>query len=194
MRLSGKRLRVPALVAAVVTALALVTSSPPASAYTEPPEDYASYQPEKACRDKPRAGTKKLAAWINDSFDGGTAVASMRRCDTSTSEHQDGRAIDWTMDATKKKDRRQVNRFFQRIFAVEDGEHDHALARRMGVMYVIWDDGMYSAYRTSGADHFERRAYGCGCGSKTTRHRDHVHISLSLRGGRGRTSWYTEGQ
>jgi hypothetical protein len=192
MRFSGRRTSGSALVAAVVTVLALLASTPPASAYTEAPEGYASYQPEKTCKKKPRPGTKRLAAWINETFTG-TAVASMRRCDKSVSEHQDGRAIDWMMDATKKKDRREVKRFFKQILATEAKEHPHALARRMGIMYVIWNDGMYSAYRSSGADHFERRAYGCRCGSKTARHRDHVHISLSLKGGRARTSWYTEG-
>ena len=191
MRISGRR-HVPALVAAVVTVLALVTATPPASAYTEAPEDYASYQPEKGCRDKPRPGTRRLARWINENFSG-AAVASMRRCDKSTSEHQDGRAIDWMMDATKRKDRREVRRFFKQLMAIEAREHPHALARRMGIMYLIWDDGMYSAYRTSGADHFERRKYGCACGSKTSRHRDHVHISLGVRGSRARTSWFTEG-
>jgi hypothetical protein len=191
MRLSGSSSSVHALVAVAVSVLALVASTAPASAYTEAPEGYSSYQPEDGCKKKPRPGTKRLAAWINSSF-AGAAVASMRRCDKSTSEHQDGRAIDWMMDATKKKDRRQVKRFLTQIFATDVDEHRHALARRMGIMYVIWDDGMYSAYRSSGADHFERRTYGCRCGSKTARHRDHVHISLSMKGGRARTSWYTE--
>ena len=176
-----------------VVSPALVTSwAPVASAYTEAPEDYASYQPENACRDRPRAGTRQLAAWINKGFGGGAAVASLRRCDRSTSEHQDGRAIDWSMDARRKVDRREVRRLLDRLFAAEKGDEAHALARRMGIMYLIWDDQMYSAYRTGGADHFERRDYGCGCGSTTQRHRDHVHISLGLPGGRGATSWYTE--
>ena len=42
----------------------------------------------------------------------------------------------------------------ERIFrARKDGE-EHVLARRMGIMYIIWNDHMYSAY-----DHFERRDY-----------------------------------
>ena len=186
MRFSGRLLLVPCVLAALLLAAA------PASAYTEPPEDYASYQPEDGCRDRPRAGTKQLATWITRGFDGGTAVASLRRCDRSTSEHQDGRAIDWSMDATKKADRREVRRFLGLLLAADEDGEGHALARRMGIMYVIWNDGMYSAYPSGGADHFERRDYGCGCGSKTARHRDHVHVSLSLRGGRGLTSWYTE--
>ena len=61
----------------------------------------------------------------------------------------------------------------------------------MGIMYIIWNDHMYSAW-----DHFEREGYlSSSCKSvqkcsKTLRHRDHMHISLSRRGGRGETSWY----
>lgn len=187
-------LRVIGLVVGLIGGLllGLLLGAGPASAYTAPPEDYASYQPEDGCRDRPRAGTKQLAAWVTKAFGGGTALASLRRCDRSTSEHQDGRAIDWSMDAAKRADRREVRRFLGRIFAADADGEGHALARRMGIMYVIWNDQMFSAYPSGGADHFERRDYGCGCGSKTARHRDHVHISLGLRGGRGLTSWYTE--
>ena len=69
----------------------------------------------------------------------------------------------------------------------------HALARRMGVMYVIWNDHMYAAW-----DQFAAEDYlsgGCRtltrC-SATLRHRDHVHISLSTTGAKGQTSWYLE--
>jgi hypothetical protein len=192
--LRASSLRVTGLLVGLVVGLLLgvLIGAAPATAYTEAPEDYASYQPEDACRDRPRPGTKALATWINKSFGGGTAVASLRRCDRSTSEHQDGRAIDWSMDATRKADRREVRRFLEALFVADEDGEEHALARRMGIMYLIWNDGMYSSYTSGGADHFGRRDYGCGCGSKTARHRDHVHISLGLRGGRGLTSWYTE--
>ncbi len=164
----------------------------PATTYDDPPEDYASYQPQTKCRRTALPGTRALAAWISDEFSGGTATASMRPCSSGgTSEHKDGRAIDWPMDATKKKQRREVAQFLEALFADDaDGNH-HALARRMGIMYVIWDDHIYASYDT-----FAQRDYlssSCakpkGC-SATLRHRDHVHISLSRPGGRGDTSWY----
>jgi hypothetical protein len=61
----------------------------------------------------------------------------------------------------------------------------------MGIMYIIWNDHMYSAW-----DRFEREPYlSSSCRrratcSTTLRHRDHMHISLSRPGGRGATSWY----
>lgn len=172
--------------------LLIPVASASARHFDDPVDDYASYQPQKHCRKTPRPGTKQLAAWIDKTFDGGTAYPSMRACSKwSTSEHQDGRALDWMMSATSKADRAEVQRFFDKIFATDADGNEHALARRMGIMYVIWNDHIYSSYY-----HFGGRKYlngGCKkiktC-SPTLRHRDHVHISLSLAGGRADTSWY----
>lgn len=181
-------------VAGMVLALGVTTAPAPtfAMSYDEPVEDYASYQPQKKCRDHPRHGTKVLASWIDDHYRGGSANASMRPCGSGgISEHKDGRAIDWMMDASKKKQRREVRRFLDRLFATDRHDNQHAVARRMGVMYVIWKDHTWASYR-----HFEKRDYlSSSCSSKkkcstTLRHRDHVHISLSRPGGRGDTSWY----
>ena len=97
------------------------------------------------------------------------------------------------MDATKPADRAEVARFLTRIFATDGDGEEHALARRMGIMYVIWNDHMYRAY---GNPHFTKDAYlSSSCKtrkkcSKTLRHRDHVHVSLSRPGGRAETTWY----
>jgi hypothetical protein len=61
----------------------------------------------------------------------------------------------------------------------------------MGIMYLIWNDRMYSAW-----DELEPEPYlSSSCRSTrkcstTLRHRDHLHISLNRPGGRGETSWY----
>jgi hypothetical protein len=174
------------LVLAGLVALALIPS--PAHGY-EPPEPYAPYQPQTQCRTSAQVGTRLLARWINRQFDGGRAVASVRGCGGGTSEHQDGRAIDWSMDATRKAHRLEVNRFLSGLFKTDRAGHPHARARRMGIMYVIWNDRMYASY-----DRFAQKPYTpCkrprDC-SPTLRHRDHVHISLSPRGARANGSWY----
>ena len=180
----GLVLGVVALVLAPLAAVAVV--------YPEPPEDYATYQPQQRCRARPLPGTAALATWVNRRFAGGTAAATMRACGSGgTSEHKDGRAIDWRMDATRAGQRAEVARFLETLFAPDSEGNPHALARRMGVMYIIWNDRMYASY-----NEFTERAYlSSSCPSlrrcsKTLRHRDHVHISLSRPGGRGETSWY----
>lgn len=178
---------------AVAAPVTLVTGPAAAApAYDGPVEDYASYQPQKGCVDTARPGTQALATWIDARYDGGPALATVRACGSGgMSEHKAGRAIDWMMDAGDKEQRQEVRRFLDRIFATDGDGNTHALARRMGIMYVIWKDHLYAAY-----DRFEREDYlSAGCSSRkkcsvTLRHRDHVHLSLSRRGGRGTTSWY----
>jgi hypothetical protein len=173
-----------------LSALLMVTA-PVVAAATVPVDDYASYEPQTTCRSQALPGTKALARWVDRSFAGGTARASIRACTPGTSEHKDGRAIDWSMSATSARDRATVKKFLDRLLAADAEGTPHARARRMGVMYVIWNDRMYAAYRG-----FEPRAYlSSSCTSlrtcsRTLRHRDHVHISLSENGGRGLTSWY----
>jgi hypothetical protein len=134
----------------------------------------------------------ELAGWIDHRFSGGAATASMRACSSGgTSEHKDGRAIDWSMDATEKKQRREVARFLDELFAEDDDGNAAALARRMGVMYIIWNDHIYASYdEFAGRDYQSSSCPKLKSCSATLRHRDHVHISLSRPGGRGDTSWY----
>ena len=55
-------------------------------------------------------------------------------------------------------------------------------ARRLGVMYVIWNGRIWSAYRASEG----WRSYGGG-----EAHAGHIHISLAWNGATKRTSFWT---
>ena len=180
-------------VLAVATPLSLLTG--PASAaptYDGPVEDYASYQPQERCHDTARPGTQELAEWIDARYDAGAALASIRACDSGgASEHEAGRAVDWMVDANDDGQRKQARAFLDKVLATDGDDNTHALGRRMGIMYVIWNDHSWASY-----DRFGREDYLNGacpslkkC-SVTLRHRDHVHVSLSRRGARGETSWY----
>jgi len=185
------RLRLLLLVA-LLAGLAPLSAASAAGRYDDAPEQYASYEPQTKCRRAVQPGTRELAGWIHRRFGGGKPVVAVRSCRTGgSSEHKDGRAIDWTMDATRKAHRRQVARFLDRILAADRAGNPHALARRMGIMYVIWNDRMWASY-----DEFRVKPYRSSSCKKlstcpaTLRHRDHVHISLSKAGGRATTSWY----
>jgi hypothetical protein len=180
-----RRFWAPALVAAL-----LVVTLAPWRASASPVEDYASYQPAEHCAKSAKPGTQVLAEWIVAKLGGGLG-GIWRACSTSRSEHHEGRAFDWTLDATKDKDRRRAAQLRARLFATDSAGNTHALARRMGVMYIIWNDHMWSAW-----DGFVKEDYlSSSCRSRracsvTLRHRDHLHISLTRAGGRGETSWY----
>jgi len=180
---------VATLLGALLTAT-LLTSAPTA-AQAAPVEDYASYQPATRCSPKPKPGAVALGRWMVDTF-GGSYGAVGRQCSSSTSEHEEGRAFDWTLDATREADRARAARFLERVLATDRRDNTDALARRMGIMYIIWNDRMWASYD----DQFDPDAYlSSSCSStkhcsKTLRHRDHLHVSLTRAGGRGATSWY----
>lgn len=164
-----------------------VTSSAP---YLMPLEDYASYDPQTRCRQKPKPGILLLADWLV-ARGGGYGPISRSCAGSSTSEHKESRAFDWLLDADVPTDAALAAAFLDEAFAPDDTGAPAALARRMGIMYVIWDDRIYAAY-----DQFQPRAYlSSGCRAKrrcsdTLRHRDHVHVSLTRQAAKGLLSWY----
>jgi hypothetical protein len=169
--------------------LALLLSLTPAAS-AEPIEDYPGYQPQSRCSPKAKPGTKYLGHFLVRRFGGGFGPIS-RSCGGGTSEHKEGRAFDWTLDATSKRDRARAGKFMDWVFATDRHGNTDARARRMGVMYLIWNDHMYPAW--SGYDRERYLSSSCKsrkkC-SKTLRHRDHLHVSLTRKGGKARTSWY----
>ncbi len=169
--------------------LLLALTSSPASA--TPLEDYASYQPQTKCSPRAKPGTTYLGKRLVKRFGGGFGPISRSCGSGGTSEHKEGRAFDWMLDASKKSDRKRAHEFMDWVFSTDGKGNEDARARRMGIMYVIWKDHMYSAWNG-----FERRSYlSSSCKSRrkcstTLRHRDHLHVSLTRKGGKGRTSWY----
>lgn len=185
--------RVAALTAVVVLAgllgVAVASASTPAGQL--PVEPYAAYQPQTGCSPKPKAGTTYLGQWLVRTYGGGFGGIGRACRGRSVSEHKEGRAFDWTLDVRDPADRQRAERFLEEVFATGPSGQPAELARRMGIMYVIWNDRMYAAYRGFRTTRYVSSACRSKpkC-SKTLRHRDHVHISLTRAGAKARTSWY----
>jgi hypothetical protein len=164
-----------------------VTSSAP---YLMPLEPYAGYQPQSTCRRTPKPGVLLLADWLV-ARGGGYGPISRSCSGSSTSEHKESRAFDWLLDARSDTDQALAAALLDELFAPDDTGQPHALARRMGIMYIIWDDTMYASYDSFVAKRYLssscRKRRTC---SPTLRHRDHMHISLTRQGAKGTTSWY----
>jgi hypothetical protein len=177
----------------LVVALVVLT---PAVASAVPIEDFAGYQPQRRCSPSPKPGTVALSEWLLERYPGSGSLGISRGCGSSgVSEHKEGRAFDWAVNHSSSRDRGFVKDFLATVLAPDAEGNPAALARRMGIMYLIWDDHIYASYRQ-----FEKKAYlspGCRSRSRcsvTLRHRNHVHISLSRAGGHARTSWYQRGE
>jgi hypothetical protein len=183
--------RLLTLVVVTIACFAVVGSAQAAYAPVEP---FARYDPQSTCSPKVKAGTKTLGKWIVASYRGGYGSTSRPCRGGSVSEHKEGRAFDWRLNGRSKTDRARAARFLKRITATGPTGEQAELARRMGVMYLIWSDRIYASY-----DGFRPRVYrSSSCRgkklrkcSKTLRHLDHMHISLSRAGSKAQTSFYT---
>lgn len=169
-----------------------VTLQPVGFANATQLDPFASYEPQTTCRKKAQPGTLALLHWVLRRHPGTRSVSVMRSCEVAgTSEHKDGRAFDWGIDARKKAQRKEAYALLDKLFATDKHGNPAALARRFGIMYVIFDDTIWSSYRS-----FQPRAYlSSSCPSTnqcspTLRHLDHLHFSLSLAGAAAQTSWY----
>jgi hypothetical protein len=152
----------------------------------------SSYEPQTTCTKTPHPGTVALAHWLVATYRGTGSMGMIRGCKVGgTSEHKDGRAFDWRADVRKPRQKRAAYGFIAKALATDAQGNAHALARRMGIMYIIYNDRIWSSYR----DFAPRPYLNSGCKkrkrcSATLRHRNHVHISLGLAGAAAQTSWY----
>ncbi|MCW2855397.1 MAG: hypothetical protein JWR52_1012 [Marmoricola sp.] len=153
---------------------------------------FSPYEPQVTCTTRPQPGTIALAAWLQRTYPVTGSLGMMRGChDGGTSEHKDGRAFDWAADARHPATRRAAYAFITRALATDAAGNPDALARRLGIMYMIYNDTIWSSYR----GFVPRRYLNAACRtirrcSPTLRHRNHVHISLGYAGAAGQTSWY----
>lgn len=190
MSFSARALRLPVplvLLAMLVTALPLVLStsaeaappSPQTPKFSRSIEGYASYEGQEFCQPVNRPGASKIANLIRATYGQDEAIGIARNSCYSTSEHNEGRALDWMVDATTKAGRAKANAFLDWMLATDGRGNRHAIARRLGVMYIIYNRQIWRSYEP-----------GWGPYSGVNPHTDHIHISLSYDGSTGRTSFW----
>jgi peptidoglycan hydrolase-like protein with peptidoglycan-binding domain len=183
----------PALAAFLATALVATggASASAASALQDPVapkaapsvvETYAPYVPQVSCDPTVKPGTDALRSMLLATY-GGRDLGITRACDAGVrSEHKEGRAFDWGLSAADPAEKAIADRFLAWLLADGSSGGSGYNARRLGVMYVIWNAKIWSSYFASQG----WRAYTGG-----ESHSDHIHISLSWAGAMKRTSWWT---
>ncbi len=100
----------------------------------------------------------------------------VRACAEKPDEHQEGRA--WDLMTTGLEHGQKI----VDELTANDGE----LARRAGIMYLIWNREMWRAYPHAGMASGSWAPY-----SGASPHTDHIHFSFSRAGAAGQTSLYS---
>jgi peptidoglycan hydrolase-like protein with peptidoglycan-binding domain len=179
------------------TAAAAATAKAPATPIDLPTsiEPLTGYVPATSCNPVAKPGAAKLGKLLTSSYPG-TSYGIDRTCGVDplpTTEHYEGRAVDWMVSVRKPKEAAQANAVIKWLLATDSAGNKYANARRLGVMYIIWNNKIWGAYS---ADRGWRAYSSCSTqpsvGWDSSCHRNHVHISLSWEGAMGRTSFWSK--
>ncbi len=164
--------------------------------FSAPVDAYAAYSVESDCSSTVRPGVLAVRDQILLPTYGGTRsdVSMLRSCTAANSGHEEGRALDWMMDARIAAEAEHARALLSWLLATDPAGHPHAMARRLGVMYIVYNNQVWRAYAPAKAWQ-PQYVNGVACANlgssyATWCHRDHVHISFSWDGANKRTSYW----
>lgn len=190
-RRGGRSLVTALLVIALLLAGAIPASAAIAdTAKQVPPVDpYAPYEPQAVCDPTPKPGVVAFAQLLLEAYPLSGWSGISRDCDVrGRSEHKEGRAFDWAVSASNPEQAAAAEDALAKLLAPDEDGTPHALFRRFGLMYVIWNRQIFSSSQPEAG----WRPYACDPGaSYDSCHVGHVHFSFSTAGAEQRTSWWT---
>lgn len=173
-------LTVLALCLAAVLAFAASSAQATDADRGSPVDPFGTYQGQVSCDPDPKPGVVATRNLLLKKF-GGRDMGISRACHIGgVSEHKEGRAWDWGLNASNPADRRIANKAIAWLTKTVDGQ-PAANARRLGLSYAIWAGRMIRFYDF---DAGWQRYTG------ESPHTDHIHLTFTWNGAMKRTSWW----
>jgi peptidoglycan hydrolase-like protein with peptidoglycan-binding domain len=175
------------LIAVGVASPALAATPPPPKPSKTLPADLdvqTPYEAQVSCDPRDKPGVIAFSALMKATYNPWLASArytwaagTFRTCLSDTSEHYDGRALDWMLSVNDPAQKAVAQSVVDWLSA-----NNGVMARRFGISYIIWNHQMWREYRPQlGWAHY----------TGAVPHTDHVHFSFSWDGAMKRTSWWT---
>ena len=186
---------------AAALCLAAVTSVLPAAAAPARPsvgpfiEEAGGYDGQSKCSPFAKPGVVAFQRMVLAEYPGTGAGSISRDCSVGgTSEHKEGRAWDWGVNVGIASQRTAAEDLLDWLGETDAYGNRAAMARRLGVMYAIWNRRIWfpgSGWRTYCV---ERRG---ACrdpedGDVRHPHTDHVHFSFTWAGAKKKTTFWNE--
>lgn len=148
---------------------------------TAPVEPYAEHDGQESCRPEEQPGVQAFRDLVLAAYPGTEDGGIVRDCAVGgRSEHKEGRAWDWMLDANDAEDAAAAAEVLEWLLAPDGEGEPHAVARRLGVMYVIWDGRIWKSSQPGAWQDYRG----------VSPHEDHVHITFGHDGAAGTTSFW----
>lgn len=150
------------------------------------------YEGHSVCDPVAKPGILKLQALLTATY-GPHTFHSTRACAADpSSEHTEGRALDWMVSNRVPAQKAEADAFLSWLLAPDEQGVPGAIARRMGIMYIIWNNQFWRSYAPMGwgelngcsANKLKPKNYDTSC------HRNHVHFSMTWDGAAALTSYW----
>ncbi|GAB2685891.1 DUF5585 domain-containing protein [Thalassiella azotivora] len=199
-RAAAPRRLVAVLVTAVLAVAGLVAVAPTAGAATPATpvfpryiDAYAGWETESGCDPTAKPGALSLQALIHRTWGSRPGSNISRSCTASNSGHEEGRSIDWMTNARIPAQDAMADELITWLLATDQHGNPNAMARRLGVSYIIYDSMTFSLSRNGAywREYSDCQRVRTGPEFDNICHRNHVHISLSWAGAHQQTTWYT---
>ena len=188
MMLRPRSALVKVALAVVLLAAPAVTRPTPAQAAPATPafgpsiDPFADYVGQTTCDPTAKPGAIGLRDLLEATYPVTYSLGIVRDCAVGgQSEHKEGRAYDWAVSSFDPAQKAMADDTLAWLMATDQYGNVNAMARRLGIMYMIWNRQVWKAYGTN-------RGWQAYTGSNP--HTDHVHFSLSWDGAYKRTSWW----
>ncbi len=141
-------------------------------------EAFSPYLGQVSCDPNAKPGVVAFQELVLSYWGHGGTYGIVRSCSVGgQSEHKEGRAWDFKLDPNDYGDQVAGQRIIDWLL-----KNDAEMARRVGIMYIIWNERIWSTYdREDGW----RPYHG------PDNHTSHIHFSFSWNGAMKRTSWWT---
>ena len=150
----------------------------------------ADYQGQYICSPDPKVGAERISALIRATYADSSDIWIPRDCNEGgRSEHKEGRAIDWMINHRDPVQNAEAQSFLDWLLATDENGNEFAMARRLGIMYIGWNDQIWESYTKQWSE-----LKGCYSTPEpdydTYCHRNHIHLSLSWDGASAQTSFW----
>jgi hypothetical protein len=160
-------------------------AAPPTPDFGPAIDAYAAWDLQDTCDPTAKPGVTGLRDIRNAAYGTHTSYIALACGGESGNEHYEGRALDYRLNAANANDRAVADDILSWLMATDRHGNQHANARRLGIMYILWNRQRWSAYRA--ADGWQP----CCSQPSDDPHTDHIHISFSWAGARKQTTWWT---
>jgi hypothetical protein len=167
----------------------------PSSGVFGPAIDDVGYDGQENCSPNAKPGMLAFRRIVMARFPTTGLGGISRACNVGgQSEHKEGRAWDWGVNASYPSHRELVQKLFDWLFAEDRYGNDGAMAKRFGIMYVIWNHKIWGSW--GGWDTYcVPKPRGCvdpDDGGLRSPHTDHVHFSMSRNGAQMKTTFWNK--